>query len=125
MSKTPDNQPKTGASSLIGQGGSADEISKIRADLADLKSRLTSVESGLEEKKKEWQAIKARRLDSRYVAWVAIGLYLFTGIGFIILAYNFLTTDRSWVQASGVLGLCLIWSAFAALSMRLLSERCK
>lgn len=125
MSKTHENQIKEGAFDPVVRDDSAEEIARINTELADLKSRLAKAESELEEKKKEWQTVKARRLDSRYLAWIAIGLYLFTGAGFIVLAGYFLSSDRTWVQAIGVLGLCLLWIALAVLSMRLLSDRCK
>jgi hypothetical protein len=70
--------------------------------------------------------LRARRLDLRWLAGMVISFWMLTGGLFALLSYCILTaTDINWAKTGGVLALCLLWVTFAAVSTRLLSDRCK
>jgi hypothetical protein len=105
---------------------------KLGAVLETVEKKLTTAESKLGEKESELtktkeylRSLKAHKLDSRWLAGVVAVLGAIIGAGFVCLSLFILKNSLSWEQTCGVLGLCLLWVAFATISIRLLADRAK
>ena len=101
------------------------QLEERKTQYEDARGKLTTAEDNLKEKANELETLRARRFKPNDLAKMGIGLFILLVIGAGILSYFILKGNTTWWQTSAVLGLYLFCSAFAAISMRLLADRCK
>jgi hypothetical protein len=93
--------------------------------LQDRNTQHEAAEGKLKEKTSELETLKARKFNPNDLAKMGIGLFVLLVIGAGVLSCFILKATVTWWQTYAVLGLYLFCSAFAAVSMRLLADRCK
>ncbi len=98
---------------------------ELKAIHETIQKKLTAANDDFTKTKDDLRSLKAQKLDSRWLAAVVAILGTVIGAGFVWLLTNILGNSQTWMQICGILGLCLLWVAFAAIGIRLLADRVK